>query len=123
MKKPNGFLIKSEGDCERVCKVFMQWLKDNSPELKQKQSITAPSEQWASFFAEIYEDELLNNSLEKLAEKNIIQVEFNIENKSSNDSLSAEDLLTMLQNFLDSLGNDETLEIDFFDDETEDTDE
>jgi hypothetical protein len=29
----------------------------------------------------------------------------------------------MLQNFLDSLGNDETLEIDFFDDETEDTDE
>ena len=101
MKHDNKFLVKSEGDCERVCKVFIQWLHENSPQLKEKQIIVAPKANWASLFTDIYEDEILNNGLDSQAKENVIQVEFNIAD-TKRDTYDAEDLLSMLQDLLNS---------------------
>ena len=123
MKQPNGFLVKSEGDCERVCKVFIQWLQENSPQLKEKQIIVAPNEIWASLFTEIYEDEILNNDLDNEAKENVIQVEFNITD-TKRETYDAEDLLSMLQDLLNNLDKGEdSLEIDFMEDDEENDDE
>tara|TARA_R100001594_G_scaffold149904_1_gene209134 strand:+ start:1312 stop:1662 length:351 start_codon:yes stop_codon:yes gene_type:complete len=101
--KPTSFSIRSEADCERVAKVFVQWLQDRSPQLKKRHTVVAPSDIWAHLFSDIYTDELCNNNLADIAEKNIIQVEFNITNEEPLE-LDNTDILNLLQDFLDSFG-------------------
>lgn len=129
MKK--RFKVASEGDCEALAKVFIQWLKDDNPKLRQKQVVEAPNEAWASLFSEIYADEIDNNDLAVKAERNMIQVEFNVLERKFNvklSDLSQEDLLDLLQEYLDS-GNVDQLPDDGFtfggddsDDEDDDDD-
>tara|TARA_R110002012_G_scaffold193907_1_gene361709 strand:- start:458 stop:838 length:381 start_codon:yes stop_codon:yes gene_type:complete len=115
----NNFQIKSEADCERVAKVFVNWLKNKSPQLNKRQIIKAPSEMWAHYFSDIYTDELLNNHLEETAEKNIIHVEFNIinPNKTGLENIKDSDLMSLLQEFLDNMEKHEEEPYEFNDDD------
>lgn len=109
MAKSVSFKISSEGDCERVSKVFIEWLKINSPELKKPQTVEAPNERWAYLFSEIYADEIANNDLTDKAEKNIVQVNFYVEaiqTKQDLSKLSHEELLEMLSDFLEDFDDD-----------------
>jgi hypothetical protein len=109
------FKIKCEGDCERVSKVFVEWLKTNSPELKKRHSIEAPSSGWAIFFSEIYANEVENNNLSDKAEQNVIQIDFSINspNGVNLSDLSNEQLLELLEEYLEEQNeedNDESEE-------------
>ena len=104
MKYPKSFKIQCEADCERVAKVFTSWLEIDSPQLQRPQTILAPTEEWATLFSYIYADEIENQNLEVEAEKNIIQVSFNIVNKRADKlkDLTKQDLLDLLQDFLEN---------------------
>ena len=111
MAKPVNFKIASEGDCERVSKVFIEWLKIKSPELQKAHSIDAPSAIWAHLFSEIYADEIANNNLTDEAEENIIQINFfvdKINHKQDLSKLSNEELMELLEEFLEDFDDDET---------------
>lgn len=103
------FKIKCEGDCERIAKVFIQWLKVNSPELKKAQKIYAPNTEWAIFFSEIYANEVENNNLADQAEINTIQVNFMVEDSKELklSDLSHEQLLELLEDFLEENNEEE----------------
>lgn len=128
MKK--RFKVSSEGDCEALAKVFIQWLKTDSPKLRKKQIVEAPSEEWASLFSGIYADEISNNDLAVEAESNIIQVEFNVifsKDRKFNEKLSdlsQEDLMDLLQEYLDNGHVDQMPDDDFtFEGDDSDDDE
>lgn len=106
--KVNGFSIKCEGDCERICKVFIEWLKTDSPELKKPQTITAPNAQWAPLFSEIYTSEVENNDLADIAENNVVEITFNVMDVSLTDlsKLSTEQLNDLLEEFLEEYEED-----------------
>tara|TARA_B100001093_G_scaffold152768_1_gene145474 strand:- start:27492 stop:27866 length:375 start_codon:yes stop_codon:yes gene_type:complete len=119
--KTSNFSITCEADCERVAKVFVKWLQDKSPELAKKQKIISPNDIWAELFSNIYTDELINNGLENEAEDNIINVEFNIVDESFNyKDLKNQDLMDLLQDFLDTLGEHEEESFGFNDPERDD---
>lgn len=117
----NSFIIRSEGDCERISKVFVAWLKTNSPELKTKQIVTAPNEGWATLFANIYEDDIINNGVSEAAEKNIIKVQFNVSDKNTSKQFDTDQFLSMLNELLDNMSDNFHKETDF-EDEEEDED-
>lgn len=105
------FKIKCEGDCERISKVFVEWLKIDSPELKKRQSIVAPNAQWATLFSEIYASEVENHNLADTAEDNIINIDFNVLDHSQEipdlSKLSNEQLMELLEEFLEDFGDPE----------------
>lgn len=70
------FVIKNEGDCERVAGVFVEWLEQDSPYLKVGARMRCPNAQWAYIFSSIYADTVFNNALENKAELNIIELVF-----------------------------------------------
>jgi hypothetical protein len=110
MAKSVNFKISSEGDCERVSKVFIEWLRIKSPELKKEQHVEAPSAIWAQLFSEIYADEIANNNLTDEAENNIIQINFyvdSISNKPDLSKLSNEELMELLEEFLEDFDEEE----------------
>ena len=99
------FKVASEGDCESLSKVFIQWLKDDNPKLRQKHVVEAPNEAWAHMFSNIYADEVSNNDLEIQAEKNIIEIQFNVLERKFNmklSDLSPKELMELLQEYLDN---------------------
>lgn len=106
--KKNAFTISSEGDCERVAKVFVQWLKNDDKQLKKQQYVKTPNEMWAYLFSDIYADEVGNNDLASKAEQNVVQVEFAVDSASHTDlsKLSSDELMNKLQDFLESLEDD-----------------
>lgn len=112
--KKNSFIISSEGDCERVAKVFVQWLKNDDEQLKKKQYVKSPNEDWAILFSDIYADEIGNNDLASKAEDRIIQVEFSVETPDHTDlsNLSNDELMDKLQEFLEDLEDDFDIEED-----------
>lgn len=105
-----GFKIKCEGDCERVAKVLIEWLRIKSPELHKKHTITAPNEHWATMFSEIYSDEIFNNDLTEEAENNIVHITFKVDTITPNSidfkNLSNKDLLDFLEDFKDLFEDD-----------------
>lgn len=109
MSRKLDFSIKCEGDCERISKVFIEWLKTDSPELKKKQSITAPNAHWAHVFSEIYADEIENHDLADLAEQNVISIDFNVYSynplPTDLSKLSNKQLMDLLEEFLEDFGD------------------
>lgn len=105
-----GFKIKCEGDCERIAKVLIGWLKIKSPELQKSHTITAPNEQWATVFSEIYSDEIFNHDLTDEAENNIVHITFNVNTKFPSEidfkDLSNKELLDFLEDFKDLFEDD-----------------
>jgi hypothetical protein len=105
-----GFKIKCEGDCERIAKVLIGWLKIKSPELQKSHTITAPNEQWATVFSEIYSDEIFNHDLADEAENNIVHITFNVNTKFPSEidfkDLSNKELLDFLEDFKDLFEDD-----------------
>ena len=114
MAKSMNFKISSEGDCERVSKVFIEWLKTKSPELKKPQHILAPAVPWANLFAEIYSDDIANHNLVEEAENNVIQINFHIDTPVPTDlsKLSTEELVEMLEAFLEEVDEEGFIEIE-----------
>ena len=106
------FKIKCEGDCERVSKVFVEWLKTSSPELKKRHAIEAPNEQWAILFSEIYANEVENNNLAEQAERNVLEIDFKINSHSGMKltDLSNEQLLELLEEFLEEYNEEDNNE-------------
>ena len=75
MSKPD-FIVKCEGDIERVCSVFCQWLKTDDTLTSKTHRIQVPNEYWAELFVDIYTDEIANNSLSEEAEANSLNLVF-----------------------------------------------
>lgn len=110
MARKLDFTIRCEGDCERISKVFVEWLKTESPELKKRQSIMAPNAKWAMLFSEIYASEIENNNLADTAEDNIIHIDFNVTEgprRMDLSKLSNEELMELLEEFLEDFGDEE----------------
>ena len=110
-----NFKINSEGDCERVAKVFRLWVQQNDQEaLKNGALCSVPHPGWASIFTDIYADEIGNYDLADTAEKNIIDVIFEVDGPYGHmdKDLSKEDLQDLIDELLDDLGYDEEEEDD-----------
>lgn len=111
MSRKLDFTIKCEGDCERISKVFIEWLKTDSPELKKRQSIVAPNATWAMLFSEIYASEVENHDLADVAENNILHIDFNVYEQSALPTdlskLSNQQLMDLLEEFLEDFGDTE----------------
>ena len=105
------FVIKCEGDCERISKVFIEWLKTGSPQLKKKQTIQASHVAWATLFSEIYADEIENHDLADTAEDNVIHIDFNVMESSQDGydltKLSTEELVELLEEFMNDISDDD----------------
>ena len=99
------FKISNEGDCERVAKVFRQWVSEDSAALSQGAVITVPNPKWASIFSEIYADEISNWDLADEAEQRIIDVVFEVDGPFGIDvaTLDDDELQDLLDQLLDEL--------------------
>lgn len=80
------FIIRCEGDCERVSKAFIKWLQEDSPLLKASPVLKASTPKWAEIFASIYSDTVFNYDLTEKAEANVINVRF-VDLKTKDDEV------------------------------------
>lgn len=115
------FIIKCEGDCERISKVFIKWLQEDSPLLKSSPVLKASTPKWANIFASVYSDTVFNYDLTEKAENNVINVRF-VDLKTKDDEvddldyefgfeppdpeefrMSKEELNDLLDEFLDNM--------------------
>ena len=109
------FICRCEGDLERISAVFIGWLKNNSVNQEKSYTIRVPNEYWASLFVDVYTDCIENHDLAEVAEQNVIQITFQVENSVLEDdeewqklqNMTDEELLDTLQDLLDEMDEEE----------------
>lgn len=109
------FICKCEGDLERISQVFITWLQNNDVNSNKMYTIRVPNEYWASLFVDVYTDQIYNYNLADEAEKNVIQITFQVERSILESEeewdklkdLSDEELLDALNELLEDLEEDD----------------
>lgn len=109
------FICSCEGDLERVSAVFVQMLKDPVKMQKDRQYvIRVPNELWAQLFVDVYTDDIENHCLADVAEANVIQITFQVQESLLDEfewkklsEMSNDELLDALEDLIDDLEDEE----------------